>query len=207
MLVQRNAAFFMTYFNELHAPDLSGLTPSLTEHLINGMLFNGKNVPIDPKLSRLLTGYVLVTDKAIREYTEGRKILVAYTKSQNKLLLMFEGLGRIENCINSVKRALRLLDRIKSEGSELIVDRTLRKLAQSSGKHITLIRDAIEHIDGDIMGTPTLDPGDAHLLAIDHEGRQVEIGKESMTFDALARSLRNLHATAIKMLDELPQRQ
>ena len=196
----------MPYFNDLHAPDLSDLAPPLAVRLINGLLFQGKEGPPDPTVSRLLTGYVMVTDKAIREYTDGRTTLLTYSKSQNELLLMFDGVGRMETCISSAKRALRLLGRIGTTRSPLAVDRTLRKLAQSPEKAITSIRDAIEHIDSVIVDGPTLKPGDAHLLAIDHAGKHLEIGSEQMTFDALARSLRSLHKTGAKMLDALPSR-
>ena len=196
----------MTYFNELHAPDLSDLAPPLSVRLINGLLFHGKEAPTDTTLSRLLTGYVMVTDKAIREYEAGRNALVAYSNSQNELLIMLDGVGRMETCISSAKRALRLLGRIGTTKSPLAVDRTLRKLAQSPEKAITSIRDAIEHIDGVIVHGPTLKPGDAHLLAIDHAGKYLEIGNERMTFDAMARSLRSLHNTGVQMLDALPSR-
>ena len=148
----------------------------------------------------------MVTDKAIREYKAGRETLAAYSKSQNELLIMFDGVGRMETCIGSAKRALRLLGRIGTTKSRLAVDRTLRKLAQSPEKAITSIRDAIEHIDGIIVDATTLKPGDAHLLAIDHAGKNLEIGTERMTFDALAASLRSLHNTGVQMLEALPSR-
>lgn len=174
--------------------------------IIKGLLFHGTDVPTDPTVSRLLTGYVMVTDKAIREYIAGRETLLAYSKSQNELLILFDGMGRMETCISSAKRALRLLGRISKSKSLLVVDRTLRKLAQNPEKAITSMRDAIEHIDGLISDAPTLKSGDAHLLVIDHAGKHFEIGSEQMTFVALARSLRSLHKMGAQMLDQLPSR-
>ena len=73
-------------------------------------------------------------------------------------------------------------------------------------KSITSIRDAIEHIDGVIVDGPTLKPGDAHLLAIDHAGEHLEIGTDRLTFHALAASLRGLHRVGVQMLEVLPYR-
>lgn len=196
----------MPYFNELHAPDLDDLAPPLAARLINRLLFYGQDAPTDPTVSRLLTGYVMVTDKAVREYIAGRATLIAYSKSQNELFIMFDGVGRMETCISSAKRALRVLGRIGTTKSQLAVDRTLRRLAQSPEKAITSIRDAIEHIDGIIVDGPTLKPGDAHLLAIDHAGQHLEIGTERLTFHALAASLRSLHKVGFQMLEALPRR-
>ena len=118
---------------------------------------------------------------------------------------MFDGVGRMETSINSAKRALRFLGRIGSSKSSLSVDRTLRKLAHTSEKALTPIRDAIEHIDTDIMVAAELKPGEAHLLAVDHAGEYLEIGRHRIAFASLAKSLKTLHQTGVEMVQTLPQ--
>ena len=197
----------MPYFTQLQAPDLAELGEPLAARLIVAMLFHGKEAPSEPSVSRFLTGFVMVTDKAIREYRAGRETLIAYSNSNNQLLMMFDGVGRMETSINSAKRALRLLGRIASSNSSLSVDRTLRKLAQGSENTLTPIRDAIEHIDTDITVTGALKPGEAHLLGVNHSGEYLEIARHRISFTSLANSLRTLHRTGTEMVQTLPQAQ
>ena len=194
----------MPYFTQLDAPDLMRLGAPLAARLMTALLFHGRESPTDESVSRLLTGYVMVTDKAIREYQAGREVLLAYSSSNNQTLLMFDGVGRMETSINSAKRALRFLGRLSTSKSSLLIDRTLRRLSQNAEKTLTPIRDAIEHIDSDIMQTTKLRPGEAHLLAIDHDGQYLEIGRHRMTFVSLANALTTLHQTGIGLLDSLP---
>ena len=49
----------------------------------------GKNSPADAAEDRLLTGFVAVSDKALREYKAGRECLGnLYSKSANQMHLM-----------------------------------------------------------------------------------------------------------------------
>ena len=48
----------------------------------------GKNSPADAAEDRLLTGFVAVSDKALREYKAGRECLILYSKFANQMHLM-----------------------------------------------------------------------------------------------------------------------
>jgi hypothetical protein len=194
----------VTYFIELHAVDLSSLNPPLADRLKSSILSEGKSPPIETSLLRLLTGYLLVTDKSVREYNAGRATLISYCKSKNQTQLLLEGLGRMETCISSTKRALRFLSRLSSSKSPLAVDRTLRKLAQNPEGLLTSLRDAIEHMDADIVAPGKLKEGEAHLLAIDHAGRTLEIGKHKIALNSLAQAVSALHKTGEQLLAALP---
>jgi hypothetical protein len=194
----------MPYFTQLDAPDLASLGDPLAARLIVALVFHDRESPTHESVSRLLTGYVTVTDKAIREYRAGREVLLAYARSNNQTVLMFEGVGRMETSINSAKRALRFLGRLSTSKSSVPLDRTLRRLSQSAERTLTPLRDAIEHIDADIMQPAKLRPGQAHLLAIDHGGQYLEIANHRITFVALAGALGTLHQAGVSLLESLP---
>ena len=78
----------MPYFTELVAPDLSDLGGSLVERMTIALLFHGKNSPADAAEDQLLTGFVAVSDKALREYKAGRECLILYSKSANQMHLI-----------------------------------------------------------------------------------------------------------------------
>ena len=190
----------MTYISECNAPDLTDLGATLLSRTINGIVFQGHKIPQSESASRLHTAYVSVVDKAIREYSAGRETLIAYSKSRNETKLFIEGLGRLETCINSSKRAFRLLDRMSHHPDSPSLDRTMKRLLKSWEKTITPIRDAIEHIDGDIAADNVLKTGMAHLLAMNHEGDTLDIASHKLKLVDLAKVLRALHKAGCEML-------
>jgi hypothetical protein len=194
----------MPYFTELNAPDLSDVGEPLATRMIVALLFHGKESPANAAESRLLTGFVMVTDKALREYKAGRETLILYSKSANQMALMFEGVGRMETCISSTKRAFRFLERLAALPATVQVDRTLRRLVQSWENSLTPIRDAIEHIDGDIVSENGIKPGDAHLLAMSNDGEHLEIFTHRLSLSDLAKALRSLHRAGLEILGSLP---
>lgn len=196
----------MPYFAELAAPDLAELGASLSGRMMVALLFHGKESPADGAESRLLTGFVMVTDKALREYKAGRDALILYSKSANQMDLLFEGVGRMETCINSAKRAFGFVQRLSGRQTSLQVSRTLRKLLNSWENSLTPIRDAIEHIDLDVVAQEGLKAGDAHLLAMSKDGAHLEIATHRLSLNDLAKALRSLHNAGNELLAALPSR-
>jgi hypothetical protein len=194
----------MPYFTDLAAPDLSDVGEPLATRMILALLFHGKESPASAAESRLLTGFVMVTDKALREYKSGREALILYSKSANQMGLMFEGVGRMETCISSAKRAFRFLERLVALPATVQVDRTLRRLVRSWENSLTPIRDAIEHIDGDIISESGIKPGDAHLLAMSKDGEHLELLTHRLSLNDLAKALRSLHRAGLELLGSLP---
>jgi hypothetical protein len=194
----------MTYITECKAPDISDLGESLLGRTITSLVFQGRKPPDSSIALRLLTGFLVVTDKAIREYSAGRATLIEYSGSQNTTRLFVEGLGRFETCIHSAKRGFRFLERMGSQSELPSVSRTLRKLMGNWEKSITPIRNAIEHIDDDIAAETALPIGTPHLLAMNHEGDCLEIARHNIKLDDLAKVLRALHRVARELLEALP---
>ncbi len=104
----------MTYINKLVAPELNDEKSSLRAHLVLKKVFHAKQSPIDEVISRLFLALLVIIDKSVREYCAGREQLLLYINSENQTGLLFDGLGRFENCIATLKRAYRLLDRLKN---------------------------------------------------------------------------------------------
>ena len=194
---------YIPYITHFDAPELLEANSSLRFHVEAALIFHGKQHPYSPKASRLFTAFLLVVDKAAREYSAGRELLVAYASSSNNTKLFIDGLGRYETCVTTTKRAFRLFDRIKNEREIPSVERLTRNLALVYDKHITDIRDAIEHIDGDIVKGELAD-GEPHLLLVDKAGTQLELGGYALTFAALHSAIVNLHRAGAVMIEALP---
>lgn len=113
---------------------------------------------------------------------------------------MVEAMGRFENCINSVARAYRFFDRIAAHPEGPAVDRIIRHWLRSWSKHFTPIRNAIEHIDKDIIDNVNLSPGVAHLLAIEHDGEHLKIANHRLSLVDLAKGLHNIHKAGCDLL-------
>ena len=194
----------MTYFAALEAPEVGELAASVRALLEARLVLQGKHIPSSESTTRLLLAFVLVTDKAVREYASGRASLTAHEQRGGGIHSFVEGIGHFENCINSVKRALRLLHALGARPDTPPTDRTLRKLAQSASASITSVRDAIEHIDQDILSPEGLPEGQPHILSVNKQGDKLELGQYEISFQTLYQTLRALHKTAVEMVDSLP---
>lgn len=194
----------MPYFSALDAPPADGLSISLHANLTLRVVFQGSEPPKSEPTARLLFAYLLVVDKAVREYTAGREALLKHANEHGGIAAFVEGVGRFETCINSVKRALRLLQMLGTQLDAPPTQRALRKLAQAQSDSITTVRDAIEHIDQDIA-SGAIAGGDAHLLTVNPEGHELCIAEHRITFRQLHTTVRALHSCGLAMLEGLPR--
>jgi hypothetical protein len=190
----------MPSITRLEAPDISDLRPTLLSQTSIGLVYRGLTLPESSSASRFLTAYLMIVDKAIREYSAGREKLITYVESSNNIenLERFaDGLGRFENCIHSAKRAFRFMDRMKRNAEIPTIDRTLRKLIESKEQELTSIRNVVEHIDEEI---DRLTQGMAHMLVINQNGEYLEIADQRLPFFTLAQALRNLYQLGCEFL-------
>ena len=190
----------MPYITQCVAPDVASLaaTPLWRAEFV-ALIFDAQMPMPSVKASRLFTCYLLVVDKVVREYVAGRELLIAYTKSNNETKLYIEGLGRFETCINSIKRALRLLDRISRNNESPPVNKTLRDFLDSLDKSFTDTRDAIEHMDEFIVDG-VLGDGEAHLLVAEPSGEYLEISKCRLSYYSLHKVVSKLHQAGSAMI-------
>ena len=167
------------------------------------MLFHAKLSPSDEKTSRLFMMFLLIVDKAAREYIAGHDSLTAYINSTNKTDFLIDGLGRYETCVVTLKRAYKLLDRLKNQQDSPVFNRQLRKLIETWEKPVTDVRNAIEHMDEKILKNE-LANGEAHLLSVDVTGNFLELTKYKISFTTVYNAVKNLHLAGIDMIEKLP---
>jgi hypothetical protein len=98
----------------------------------------------------------------------------------------------------TIKRALRLIDRLKNLPGSPKIDRVQRRLFEKAAQaaKITPIRNVLEHIDQKITSLEFAD-GESHMLDIDEACAFVEIGRHRLTFVDLAILLKRLHVMAL----------
>lgn len=164
----------MTYLATFNAPALEDVKSTLRWQLEAGIVFHARQVPNLPQAGRLLFAYVIVTDKAVREYRAGHGCISEHMAAGGGIRAFVEGVGHFENCINSTKRALRLLTRLANNPDVPALDRTVRRLAHVWSNEVTSVRDTIEHIDDDIMSVPGLPDGSA--AHADYRQRRIPTG-------------------------------
>jgi len=129
----------MTYIGECRAPELSSIgTPVGSKYMLN-CVFCGAGTA-DRTAASYVIIYILAVDKAVREYTSERELLVQYAASENRTMLLLVGLGHFETCINSVKRALRCVDRLARYPLGPDVDREIRRVLASYTQSVTPLR-------------------------------------------------------------------
>lgn len=197
----------MAYLERFEPPDLPSGASTLRSQLELGMVFHARQVPPSPTTTRLLTTYMITTDKTAREYAAGCRRIKDHMDAGGGIQAFVEGVGHFENCINSAKRALRALGRLGTQQDGPVIDRTIRKLAQSQSTAITDLRDAIEHMDADIVTGAGIPEGDPHLLTVSKEGDQLEIGAYRISIIALQSVIRALHSAGSAIIQALPTRE
>jgi hypothetical protein len=194
----------MAYLERFEPPELPAGASTLRNQLELGMVFHARQIPPSPSTARLLTTYMITTDKAAREYMAGCRRVRDHMNANGGIQAFVEGVGHFENCINAAKRALRALGRLGTQQDGPALDRTIRKLAQSQAKTITDLRDAIEHIDADIVAESGIPEGLPHLLTIDKKGEHLEIGTHRIPVAGLQGVVRGLHAAGLAIIHVLP---
>jgi hypothetical protein len=155
------------------------------------------------RTARLVLCFLLVVDKAFREYAAAGSALDAYVRSANKLSLYIEGVGRYETCIHCVVRALRLVDRIGRSIDAPQLDREVRAQLKKRLESLRELRNETEHMDEHISGGQLAD-GEAHALSVAEDGNTLEIASYQVTFTELADALRQLHSVAMEIIGGLP---
>ena len=193
----------MAYLSKFDPPLLDSKSGSLRGQFQLGLILQGRQPPQNKAVSRLLTAFLIVVDKAVREYSAGCS-RVQENMTSGGIRPYIEGTGHFETCINSVKRAMRLLTRIVNSSGGIATDRLVRRSISAWEKQLTDVRDAIEHIDADILRDEGIEEGMAHLLTISDDGERLEIAAHFIPISALHSTISSLHAIGSTMIQSLP---
>lgn len=197
----RKVGVAMLYIKKCEAPDLSDLGDHLLSQFVAKFFLDVLSLPKSASASRLLTEYLMVTDKAVREYIAGRNTLIAYSSGGGNVGLIAEGLGRFETCINSMMRAFRLLDKMFDHKENPAFDKARRQLIGNCKLSVAPVRDIVRHIAKDIVARNVAETDTAYLLAINQDGNQLDIGDHNLALVEIADALRNLHNTGCELID------
>ena len=193
----------MAYLAAFAPPTLDSSASTLRGRFELCLVLQGKAPPSE-QTSRLLSAYLIVVDKAMREYRMACARIGAHMTDRGGLRAYVEGVGHFETCINSAKRAVRLLARLAAKHDAPPIDRALRRVAQTWERELTNVRDAIEHIDKDILSEGTIAAGEAHLLSVSNDGECLEIAAHRISLTALCTTLSTLYRGGNALLDGLP---
>jgi hypothetical protein len=175
---------------ECKMPDLSGLD-ALTNRLLVQVIIGDPGIGKEAALYR--RNLVRLVDKAVREYNEARKAILADITERGMYFISFT--DHIETCINATARLFKLLERIKSEKEAPAFPRELRRLVETKSKSIANIRDTVEHVDEQIHNGE-IAPGQPIMLTVGGNDESIVIGNYEIKFEELAMVLRKIHEIA-----------
>ena len=188
---------------ECKMPDLSKLE-LLQGNLLLQLTFGQGDSGLSHNMSIFRRVFIRLLDKAVLEYRQARTAIVAQIeedkrptkemKATGRIIYIFAFVDHLENCLNAVRRLLRILDRIKNEPTGPAIPRLTRRLIETQRQPIIDFRDIIEHIDerinNDEFGTGPV------MLKPAHDTASVQIGCCYLRLDDLARIIENLHEIA-----------
>ncbi len=180
-------------------PDLSVLDSRLARFLITAVLAGDPG--LSPKEGLYRRNFVRLVDQAVKEYEDARIALIELIGiSGNEFLtggweLFFRFVRHLENCINATNRAIRTMERIKSEPGSLAVPKIARRLIKSISDDIRELRDAIEHMD-EIIQKDGLTGEQPVMLGIGEPGDRLILARYYVRFADLATTLRKLNEVA-----------
>ena len=192
---------------ELYMEDLSGMEKLLPTLILNLVFAKGdENVSRRTALSRRL--YIRLLDKAMDEYTEARKLILAQIKESQRsthemtengrYIYMFKFVDHMENCISTLRRILRFVDILKGNQEGLGFPRIIRKSIDSLATPIIDVRNTVEHIDDKIQ-KDIIQEKEPVMLKISDAQDGVMIAGQSLKFSTLSDLLKKLHTLGQSM--------
>jgi hypothetical protein len=186
-------------------PDLADL-PRRTGIMIAVRSF-AEHGPKDARGSALWFNFVRLVEKAISDYQLARAAVLTYldappdTFAVSDLML---ATAHTETCVGSMHRAVRFGQRLRRMRSvaPAPVPQKPSVLSSTVERRLATIRNGVEHLDEDVLSPDRPLPQPAFLRVAT---RDVSLRGETITFEELAKWLRELHdvAAAVAGADKL----
>jgi len=182
-------------------PDLSSInTPAMPDTAMGIII--GKWAQRNDQVWLYIHNLIRITDKAIFEYEAARKSYLKQLDTLRNGVLplsaLFRSVAHLETCINSVRRALRFIERLNGYEGEAAISRTTRKIIRIHAKVSVNIRDVVEHMD-EMIADGSFVKGKAPMLMLTESGDGACIADYSIQFGDLASLLRKLKELAIQL--------
>ena len=151
---------------------------------------------------QIADGYVRLVEKAVLEYEASRTSLTAFLQ-KGSVDALFRAQDHLESCIQSTHRAISYLDQLrrlgfrKPDGTPFVPrPRDLDVLRASVRSKIRRVRDAIEHLDEDIIRGAIPEDDDVGIRVTFESARLA--GFEILYVD-LASWIKSLHQFALPL--------
>ncbi len=181
--------------------DLSGL-----EKLQPNMLLNLVFARIDENMERKTAVYrkifIRLIDKTLDEYNEARSLIVEQIiegkrpdeemKEKVRVLYMLKFVDHMENCIGTLRRILRLLDKLKGNRDGLVFPRTIRRKIESLSTPLVELRNTIEHVEKAIQ-KDEIQESESVMIKISETQDGVSVGNNAITFFEISTLIKRLH--------------
>lgn len=184
-------------------PDLEKLIPSL----MLTVAFIGDGT-LSQNAALVRRNLVRLVDKAISEYMLARNnLLLQIAESQRpaeqllsgRFLYMFDFINHMENCINAIRRAIGLLEYLRSDRSAPTQDKVQRGIVNADVQSLIDIRNTLEHM-GDCINN--FNGHKPVMLRLRDDQSSLEIGNFSLSFDSIAKILNTIHQEANNLLEK-----
>lgn len=181
--------------------DLSGLEKLQPNMLLNLVFARiDENMERDTAIYRKI--YIRLIDKALDEYIETRSLIVEQVlegkrpteqmQKKGRVIYMLKFVDHMENCIGTLRRILRLLEKLKGNRQGLVFPRLIRRHIESLSTPLVGLRNTIEHIEEAIQ-KDEIKEGEPVMIKISSEQDGVSIGNNSISFFEISTLIRSLH--------------
>jgi len=162
----------------------------------------GTDKGVDKKFIFLRRNIVRLVDKAIDEYSRAREAMIEEQleplrneeemRKEGRIIYAPTIINHLENCINSISRFFKMYDRLKAIPSGPVIDRNIRRIAETYKDEIKGIRDIIEHFDERIQ-QDQIQEGQKVALWVSLDYSKIEILDEEIKISDLVSVIHNIH--------------
>lgn len=174
--------------------------------LITG-LFSITTMGFDNALDKKSASYFRLLcrliDKSFDDYCSARNFIEKEIINNDKLAYHVVTVNKLEDCIFSVNRLLRILDYLKKEKGVYLLDLVEPDLYESlKNKQIKDVRNRIEHIDEDIRDNKI---NGGIFLGISEDYKKIFLNKRNCSFSELVEIIENYYKLMVGIIEKLPK--
>lgn len=176
-------------------PDLSGLNARISLLLVSNWALGGG--ARDPKSNAYVMSFVRVVDKLLLDYERARAALTEYVSSPNTLITpLIRATNECESCVSTMIRAINLGRRIRGDRNGPPVQRRVTVLSGRVSSKVNDMRNAIEHVDGQIADDAWV-PGEPLCLLLKND--RLELAGVEIRYAELAEWTQQLNDIALRL--------
>lgn len=186
---------------ECKMEDLSSL-----EKLQPNMILNLVFSRVDANFERKTTVYrkiiVRLIDKALDEYNEARSLIVNQIlegkrsnddmRKKGRVIYMLKFVDHMENLIGTLRRILRLFEKLEGNTQGLAFPRAIRRQIESLSTPLVELRNTIEHVEEAIQ-KDEIKEDEPVMIKITKDQGGVEVGSNTISFFEISILIKKLH--------------